>query len=204
MELLIKKGVSLFIQGLLALFPIIVTVYVVGWFLSFVMRIAGNFLVLVPKELRSIQIVEWSAQLFVIIIIVALLMLFGLLVRTIFGKNLINLADRFIGSIPVVKILYKTSKQVIDLFSLRKTSSSMRPVLVEYPSPGIWMVAFNTGPAGNDLSPDGADHCTVFIPTTPNPTSGFLCVIPTVKIRPLGITTEQALKIILTAGAVKK
>jgi uncharacterized membrane protein len=175
----------------------------VVWLISFIMRIAGNFLVFIPEDLRSIHIIKWGVQLLVVAGSVSLLIVFGSLVRTIVGRNLINITDKIIGSIPIIRTLYKTSKQVIDLFSLRKTSSNMRPVLVEYPSPGIWVVAFNTGPAGNDLSPDENEYYTVFIPTTPNPTSGFLCIVPAAKIRPLNISTEQAFKLILTAGAVK-
>jgi uncharacterized membrane protein len=204
MKAMLKNGTQLFLQGLLALLPIILSFYAVVWLFTVVMKLAANFLVFFPSDIRMIWFVEWTVQILVIGFITALLIAFGLLVRTIIGKNMLRIADKIIGAIPIVKVLYNTSKQVIELFSLRKTTANMRPVLVEYPSQGIWVVGFHTGPAGEELSPNSEEHFTVFIPTTPNPTSGFLCVMPVSKIRPLEISMEQAVKLILTAGAVKK
>jgi uncharacterized membrane protein len=115
-----------------------------------------------------------------------------------------KIADRIIESIPFLKIFYRTSRQVIELISIQKASSSLRPVLVEYPSKDMWMIAFYTGPAGKVLSPEAETLHTVFIPAAPNPTNGFLCILPSVKIRPLAISMQQAVKVIFTGGMVKQ
>jgi uncharacterized membrane protein len=205
MKKTINRGVRLFLQGLLSLLPIIISLYAVTWFISLAMRGVGIFLVFIPKEYRAIHAVELCVQFIGLIAVVFGIMLFGLMIRTIIGKNVVRIVDRIIGSIPIVKVLYNTSKQVIEIFSLRKKTSSLQPVLVEYPSKDIWVIAFNTGPAGKDLSPEINDeYYTVFVPTTPNPTSGYLCVVSSVKIRQLAISTELALKLIFTAGTIKQ
>ncbi|MBN1498967.1 MAG: DUF502 domain-containing protein [Spirochaetes bacterium] len=98
--------------------------------------------------------------------------------------------------------VYKASEQVISVIA-QKQPFYNNPVLIEYPTPGVWAVAFNTGEIDFKEFTDGKKRFTVFIPTTPNPTSGFMAIIPEDKLKKLDINAEDALKLILTGGIIK-
>lgn len=109
-----------------------------------------------------------------------------------------------VALLPLLAPVYRATRQVADVVAGPRDRFFSRPVLVEYPSEGIWAVAFNTGAVDPDLAPEtGSAYVTVFIPTTPNPTSGFLAFVPTARVRPLRLSVEEAMKLVLTGGVVK-
>jgi uncharacterized membrane protein len=205
MKKMAKKAVTYFLQGLLALLPLIITLFLAYKLLKFLTGIIRNFLVFVPEQYRNLPFVAPATKLASAILLFVLIALFGLLIKTLVGKHLVRKIDELLSSIPGVSVIYRSSRQVIDLLSMNRSESSMRPVLVEFPSAGRWTIAFNTGPASAALSPEpGKQYFTVFVPTTPNPTGGYMLILTGEQMKPLTITVEQAIKLILTGGMVKE
>jgi uncharacterized membrane protein len=137
--------------------------------------------------------------------LVTLITFFGLFVRTVFGRVLLSITDSCFMHIPGLRPIYKAVRQVIGSFSTSKKSFFSNPVLVEYPSKGIWTIGFNTGEVPADFKPFAEEvRFSVFIPTTPNPTSGFLMIVTESQIRPLNMKTDRAMQFLLTGGVVKE
>ena len=204
MNKMLKKGLTCFAQGLLALLPLIVTIYLVTIIFRIVERIVDNALIFIPRDFRDIPAVFVSVEIITAILMFVSIALFGLIVRTLLGKALVSKMDSVFLSIPVLKSVYKATRQAVNMLGSKKDRLFNRPVLVEYPSPGIWVVAFNTGSVNEALTGyEPEKRYTVFIPTTPNPTSGFLAIVPEYKIKPLNVSVEDAMKLVLTGGIVK-
>jgi len=206
MKKTISKVFRNFLQGLLALLPVIVTVYVAIFLFKIAGRLLDNILFFLPYAYRDMPVVILIVEAVTIIFIVLSIASFGLLVRTLIGKALIKRMDALFNAIPGVSTIYRATRQLIDIFASKKDSMFTRPVLVEWPTEGTWSLGFNTGTA-NALFPNNPAQTTIyysiFIPTTPNPTSGFLTMVPAHKVRQLDMTVEHAVKIVLTGGMVK-
>jgi uncharacterized membrane protein len=198
-----KKIFTYFIQGLLALLPLIVSGYLLVFLFKMVEDLLKNVLIFLPRTYRDIPIVVISSEIIAGLLLFSLMALMGFIVKSIIGKAFIQSLDSLFIAIPGLNTIYNAVRQVIDLFVVKKDSFLTKPVLVEYPSPGIWAVAFNTGEMPDSPDNSGRKLFTVFIPTTPNPTSGFLAVVPSEKIFPLNISVEDAVKMVLTGGMVK-
>lgn len=204
MKFTTKKVITYFFQGLLALLPLIVTGYVAFLVLSIVKGLAGNVLGLLPESLRDIGLIYALLEGLFIVAIFLAVVFFGMIVGTMVGSNILKLVDGFFAKVPGLNKIYDATKQVAGIFSSGKKQFFTQPVLVQYPSPGIWAVAFNTGEAGEIYKEEGKGiSYTVFIPTTPNPTSGFLAIVHEDQIKKIDISVEDAIKLILTGGMVK-
>ncbi len=193
-----------FLQGLLALLPLIVSWFVINFLFNWARAALETILVFIPYHYREIPfwavVIEILTALFLVVLIAG----FGFMVKTIIGKTIIAKVDVFFSSIPLLKSIYKATRQIVDMVGGPEGSESFftRPVLVEYPSADIWVIAFNTG-AVRDPSGAKRECHTLFVPTSPNPTSGFMIIMPDYKIRPLDIPVEDAVKMVLTGGMVK-
>lgn len=204
MNRFLKKNITHFIQGLLALLPLIVTGYVVFLLMSFVSGFTDRVLKLLPGFISDIGVLRITIECISVAIVFFAIMFFGIFVRTVIGSKILTMIDSFFEKLPGLNRIYNATKQVAEIFRSGDRQFFTEPVLVQYPSPGIWAVAFNTGEVGEAFKKMGhVKSYTVFIPTTPNPTSGFLAVIPEDKIRKLDIPVEDAIKLILTGGMVK-
>ncbi|MBN1308254.1 MAG: DUF502 domain-containing protein [Chitinispirillaceae bacterium] len=205
MKNMLRKAVTLFIQGFLALLPLIVSIYVILFLFSFVEGAAEQAIIMLPATLGRLQVVRFIIQLVLMALLFFAIVFFGIFIRTVVGSSLMKWIDGFFNRMPGLNTIYFSTKQVVDVFRSGKKQFFTHPVLVEYPSPGIWSIGFNTGElAENGLfTVDHKKRFTVFIPTTPNPTSGFLAVLTEDKIRQLNVTVEDAIKMILTGGMVK-
>ena len=204
MRALARKLVSSFVQGLLALLPLLVSLYLGVILVKFVGRIIDDALILLPRDMRDVPLWIFLTEAGVVVAFFVLVAALGSVVRTMFGRTVVRGLDRTFAGIPVLAPVYRATRQVVDVVSGRPQRFFTRPVLVEYPSGGIWSVAFHTGPAPAALSPDPSEeYVTVFIPTTPNPTSGWLAVVPARQVRALAMSVEDAMKLVLTGGVVK-
>jgi len=199
-----RRVMRCFFQGLLALLPLLVTIWFVTLLFNIAERMLDDLLVFVPKEYRGITWLVAAVETAAAASVFFAMAVFGFLMRTIFGKATVRFIDSFLEGIPGIGSVYKTTRQVIGLFNKPGENSLGKPVFVEYPSAGIWSLGFDTGKISARMLPDGAvEHHTVFIPTTPNPTTGFFAVVSTAKIRQAPLTTEEAFKLIFTGGMVK-
>ncbi|HQO10068.1 MAG TPA: DUF502 domain-containing protein [Clostridiales bacterium] len=203
MKRLSKTAFSYFIQGLLALLPLIVTIWVIKLVYRFMEGIIEDFIFFIPQEYLNTH--QFIIKIATITVMFFAIMGFGILMRTVMGKLLLSLTDSFFMHIPGLRPIYKAVRQVIDSFSTNKKSFFSNPVLIEYPSKNIWTIGFNTGEVTPEFNPDPTvKRFSVFIPTTPNPTSGFLMIVTTEQIRNLPMKTEKAMQFLLTGGVVKE
>jgi uncharacterized membrane protein len=138
-----------------------------------------------------------------LIIVFVALTLLGFLTANLVGRTLVQAGERILERLPIVRPLYRGLKQVFEtLFS--KTGSTFRKVgLVEFPAPGMWSLVFISSPPGSDITarlPTQEEHVSVFMPCTPNPTTGFFFYLPRREVIELDITVEAAMTLIMSAG----
>lgn len=138
-----------------------------------------------------------------IITLVLIIILTGIVARNYFGRKLVNLGDKFVERIPLINRIYVATKQISKAFLSSKREVFKKAILFEYPRKGVYSIGFYTqdtrGPAQEAID---EDVVSVFLPTTPNPTSGFLLFIPKTDVIELDLTIEEALKLIISGGAV--
>ncbi len=183
-----------FIAGIVVLIPIGITLYLT----LFIVKVSSKIL---PKEINPNNYLPYNIPGIEIIIALLLITLIGWLSLSFIGKKLLNIFDNILNKIPILRTIYSAFSQMLDTFTKSKTSKQ-NVVLVEYPRKGTWAVGFatnkNTGEIKNKI---GQEVVSVFVPTTPNPTSGFLLMFPKEDVIYLDITFEQASKFIVSAGS---
>ena len=182
-----------FIAGVVVLIPIGITVYLTILFVSVSSRI-------LPKEINPNHYLPYNIPGVEIIISIALITLIGWISLSFIGKRLLDLFNKFLNRIPILRTIYSAIGQMTETF--RSTDSKKKNVvLVEYPRKGSWAVGFatnkNSGEIKNKIN---KNLINVFVPTTPNPTSGFLLMFPEDEVIYLDLTFEEASKFIVSAG----
>jgi uncharacterized membrane protein len=156
----------------------------------------------VPNSLRNRPSLEMVWDILATLIVIALVTLLGLVSRYVFGKFFFSIGDRFIQSIPGVNTVYNTVKQIVNTFSSQGRHMFSKVVLVEFPRKGCWTIGFLTSTAqGEAQSRTNEEVWTVFVPTTPNPTSGFLLMLPRSSIVELDMAVGDGMKMIISGGA---
>jgi len=193
-----------FLTGMFLLAPLVVTL----WVLSKVIEVVGGtfrplFLVVLPDFLRDRPTLNLVWDLVATLIVLLLVTLLGYVSKHLFGKYLLSLGERIILSIPGVNAVYNTVKQIVDTFGAKKRNLFNKVVLIEFPRKGSWVVGFLTSKAqGEAQAKTSEDVWTVFVPTTPNPTSGFLVFIPSRDIIELEMSVGEGMKLIISGGGV--
>ena len=188
-----------FIAGLLVWVPLVVTFLLV----RFTINLVDRTLVLVPRKYRPEELLGFEIPGVGLVLTIVVMLITGAIVANLFGRRLVNIWEDFLSKIPFVRTVYSTVKQVTStLFS--DTSQSFREVvLVEYPRKGTWVLAFVTGETPEFLTQAAKKELiNLFVPTTPNPTSGFYVMVEPKDIRKLEISVEDGLKMILSAGVI--
>ncbi len=138
-----------------------------------------------------------------VIVLVTTLWLTGVAVTNMAGQWLLNQSNRLLSNIPIVKSIYNSVKQVSDTLFSSSGQAFREAVLVQYPRQGSWTIAFVTGkPSGEVADALGSEHVTLYVPTTPNPTSGFMLIVPRADVRVLDMSVDEALKYIISMGVV--
>ncbi|SEK51094.1 Uncharacterized membrane protein [Roseateles sp. YR242] len=202
------------ITGLLVWLPLAITVWVLLWVLGiidgvFIWLLSAVQAVLPDSARASIRELHNIPGLGVLVLVGAL-MLTGMFVANMFGQWWFRQWDRLLFKIPIVKSIYSSVKQVSDTLFSSSGNAFREAVLVPYPHPHSWTIAFVTGkPAGevaeqlSGLSGVAAEeHVSLYVPTTPNPTSGFFLMMPRAQLRPLAMSVDEALKYIISMGVV--
>jgi uncharacterized membrane protein len=134
---------------------------------------------------------------------IVILFFAGLFARNFFGKKLLSWWDYLIRAIPGVRSIYSATKQIVDTVSQSNSKSFREVVLVEYPRKDIWCIAFVTGKTKGEVQKTTEDEMvSIFLPTTPNPTSGFLLFLPRRDVKTLNMTVDQGIKMVISAGIV--
>ncbi len=188
-----------FVAGLLIWLPLVATY----WVLMFSIRLVDRSLLLLPEQYRPENLIGFEIPGLGVILTLAMVILTGFLAASFFGRSMVTAWESILSRIPLVRSVYGAVKQItVSLFS--DTSNSFREVvLVEYPRRGMWMLAFVTGEAPKKVEAVlGGPMINIYVPTTPNPTSGYYIMVPQQDVRKLNISIETGLKMILSAGVV--
>lgn len=187
-----------FLAGLAVLVPLVVT-YLILKFL--ILSADALLLSFIPERFWPESVWGISIPGVGLVAIIVLILFIGMLTRHYVGKKALRLGDRVISRIPIGAGIYNATKQFMNTFISDKEQQFKGVVVVEYPRRGSWVMGFVTKtPDRRILNVDEREWTTVFVPTTPNPTSGFLIMVPHEETKPLGISTDEAFKFIVSAG----
>jgi uncharacterized membrane protein len=195
------------ITGLLVWTPLAITLWVLLWVLGLMDGMFSWFLSLtqavLPEGARAgIEMLRHVPGLGVVVLLLVL-WLTGLFVANIFGQWWLVQWNRLLHKIPIVKSIYSSVKQVSDTLFSSSGNAFREAVLVQYPRAGSWTIAFITGaPSGEVARHLATPHVSVYVPTTPNPTSGFFLMMPRADVVPLAMSVDEALKYIISMGVV--
>ncbi|NJR52997.1 MAG: DUF502 domain-containing protein [Leptolyngbyaceae cyanobacterium CSU_1_3] len=192
------------IAGLLVVIPLATTIWLTLTIASWVI----NFLTRIPKQLNPFDgmqpiVVNLLNLLVGLAVPLSCILLIGLMARNIAGRWLLDFGERILQAIPLAGAVYKTLKQLLETILRDSNGRFRRVVLVEYPRVGVWSIGFVTGALGSEVRSHFADEMlSVFIPTTPNPTTGWYAIVPESNVITLSMPIEDAFKVIISGGIV--
>jgi len=191
---------SWFLTGILVMTPLILTIYVAWAFITFV----DNLVVpLVPFDYRPSNYLPFSIPGLGLIIVFIFTTFVGLLATGLFGRTLIRIWENILNRMPVVRSVYSAIKQILETVMATQSDAFRQAVLVQYPRKDIWAIGFVTGSTKGEVGKRvDKKMVNVFMPTTPNPTSGFLLFFPEEDLIFLNMSVEDALKLVVSGGMV--
>ena len=188
-----------FLTGLLIWVPLVIT----GWVLSFIVSTLDQSLRLLPEAIHPQTLTGFAIPGVGALLTLAMILLTGLLATNFIGQKLVVWWEMLLARIPFVNSVYHSVKQVSDTLFSSSGNAFRKALLVQYPREGSWTIAFLTGkPGGDVLNHLDGDYVSVYVPTTPNPTSGFFLMIPKRDVVELEMTVDEALKYIISMGVV--
>jgi uncharacterized membrane protein len=195
------------VAGLLVWLPLAITIGILGWLLGAFDSVFSALLsataAVLPRSATSV--IELLRQIpgLGVLVLGAVLLLTGVFVTNIFGQWAVDRWDKLMGRIPIVKSIYNSVKQVSDTLFSSSGNAFREAVLVQYPRQGSWTIAFVTGKPGGEVALRlPGDYVSVYVPTTPNPTSGFFLMMPRGDVLPLAMSVDEALKYVISMGVV--
>ncbi|MBR9970611.1 DUF502 domain-containing protein [Magnetospirillum sulfuroxidans] len=184
-----------FFAGILVTAPVSITFYLAWQFIKFMDNQVSP---LVPPEINPQY---WGFPGFGLIAVIVGLTLIGMLTAGFVGRFLVRVYDIFLQRMPVLSGIYSAVKQIFETMLAQKANAFREVALIEYPRKGMWTMAFITGRTSGEIGTMFAeDMVNVFVPTTPNPTSGFLLFLPRSEVRVLDMNVEEGLKMVISTG----
>jgi uncharacterized membrane protein len=188
---------SYLIAGLVVWLPILITMGV----LRFIIDLLDN---LIPKAYQPEQLLGHYIPGVGVIFSLVLLLITGMLATNFLGQRLVAWNDSLLSRIPLVRSIYNTVKQAINAVMSTNSEAFRKVVLIEYPRKGLWSIAFQTGTVNREINAKTQEEMiSVFIPTTPNPTSGFLMIVPKQDAIELNMSIDAALKYTISLGVMQ-
>jgi uncharacterized membrane protein len=188
-----------FITGLLIWVPLAIT----AWVLALIVRTMDQSLLLLPASVRPENLLGVYIPGIGVIATLFVVFLTGLVTANIIGQRLVRFWEGVLSRIPVVKSVYYSVKQVSDTLFSSSGEAFRKALLVQYPREGIWTIAFQTGQPGGDVANYlMGEYVSIYVPTTPNPTSGFFLMLPRKDVIELDMSVDEALKYIISMGVV--
>ena len=182
-------------SGIVALIPILITFAVLRWVFNIT---AGILLPVIDDVVGGWPPLAEAAL--AVLILLALVYLLGEIAAHVVGRRILALVEALVLRLPLVKTIYSVSKQVVGAFQGQGSKAFKSVAYVDFPHPGLKSVAFVTS---DFVKPDGSEWSTIFIPTTPNPTTGFLQIVERGKLERTGMTVEEGIKMIMSLGVLK-
>ena len=189
-----------FLAGVLVTAPLGITAWLIY---SFVDYVDTTILPLIPEPYNPELYLEHSVPGLGVLILLIVITLIGALVTNFLGRYMVRTGERILARVPVVRSIYGLIKQVFDAVLAQSSTAFREVVLVEYPRKGVWVIGFVTStPAAEIKERIGADVVYVFVPTSPNPTSGFLLIIQQAEVIRLKMSVEEGIKLVISGGIV--
>ncbi|MEO9135882.1 MAG: DUF502 domain-containing protein [Casimicrobiaceae bacterium] len=187
------------IAGLVVWVPLGITL----WVLHFLLTSLDQILLVLPEAAQPRALFGFDIPGLGVVVAFLILFITGVIAANFFGLRLIRAWESILGRIPFVKSIYSSVKQVSDTLLSDKGQAFRKALLVEFPRPGSWTIAFQTGTPAAAVAPHlPGDHISVYVPTTPNPTGGYFLMLPRAQVRELDMTVDEALKYIISMGVV--
>ncbi len=199
-----KSTRTAFFAGVILLAPLSITLLVFSWLVENIGgRFRSYFFFYLPDTLldRANLVLLWNVLATVLVLV--LVTLLGYLSRYFIGRYIILITERIVRTVPFVNTVYTTVKQIADTFSLQKRAVFQKVVLVEFPRPGAFALGFLTSQAKGEIQERTNENLlNVFLPTTPNPTSGFLLMFSANEVTELDMSVAEGMKVIISGGAL--
>jgi uncharacterized membrane protein len=187
-----------FLSGLLVFLPVAITLWVVGW----VIDLLDSVLAVLPAALHPNSYLPVPIPRLGAVVTLALILFLGILTRGVATRRILAAWDNVLGRIPVFRGVYSAVQKLVQTF-LGQSQTNRQVVMIEYPRKGIFTVGFSMGRAWHELEKQNeAPMINVFVPTMPNPTSGFYLLVPANEVSPLSMSMEEALKLITSGGLI--
>jgi uncharacterized membrane protein len=187
------------LSGLLVIVPVAITVAVLQWIIGTLDRT----LLILPAAWHPDKLIGIHIPGFGVLLTLGILLLVGAVVSNFVGKRLVSWGDQVVSRIPVVRSIYSSVKQVSDTLFSESGNAFRTAVLVQWPRPGVWTIAFVTGAPGGEVTDHlGDDFLSVYVPTTPNPTGGYFVMLPKSDCIELKMSVDEALKYVISMGVV--
>lgn len=193
-----------FITGIVVVLPLGVTIIVINFLLQRLGTPASNFFFwYLDPGWRNLPAVNFALEAISVLVVFLLITLLGYGSRFVLGRIILSGLERLLDRVPFINTVYRTVKQIVDTFSAQKKAIFQEVVLIEYPRKRCYVLGFLTSTARGETQEATGEHIVnIFVPTTPNPTSGFLLMLPEEDITHLGMSIADGMKLIISGGAV--
>jgi len=192
-----------FLTGIVVAGPLAITIYIVWWFIDTVDSWVKK---IVPERFWPDSYLPFHIPGLGVIFALLGLTLLGFLAANLAGRTLISLGEAILGRMPVIRSIYRGMKQIFETLFAQSGTSFRKVGIIEFPSKGMWSLVFISAPPSEALAgnlPPGETYLSVFLPCTPNPTTGFYFFLPAHEVTEVSLTTEDAAKLIMSCGVIQ-
>ena len=198
---IVSKIKSYFLTGVIVAAPVTITAYMAYHLVLWINDVTSQ---LIPQQWKIGNFVPYAVPGFGLILLLAALFVIGMLTTGFVGRFFVNLGERIIREMPFISSFYSLIKQIFETFLSQKSRSFSEVVLVEYPRKGLWTIAFVSKEitGGEVDEKTGQTNLSIYVPTTPNPTSGFLIFVPEKDVIKLDMSVEDGIKYVISCGIV--
>lgn len=187
------------LAGLLVLLPLMITVWVLNWIIGTL----DQTLQILPEHWQPDRLLGIHIPGFGVLLALLIVLAIGALASNFLGRRLVSWWDSLLGRIPIVRSIYSSVKKVSDTLFSEKGNAFRKALLVQWPRPGVWTIAFLTGAPGGDVARHlSDDYLSVYVPTTPNPTGGYFVMLKRSDCIELDMTVDEALTYVISMGVV--
>ena len=194
-----KKLQKYLIAGLLVWLPIVVTVLL----FRFLITLMDQTLILLPSQIRPEAVIGFKLPGLGLILTLLVLIITGIFAANFVGKSMVNFGEKIFKKIPIVRSVYSAAKNFADIVFSDTGQSFKKVLLIQYPRKGVYSLAFQTSTnLGEVQKKTGSDVVCTFVPTTPNPTSGFIIILPKADVIEMDMEVDEAFKMIVSLGVV--
>jgi uncharacterized membrane protein len=190
---------NIFLTGLAVIVPVGLTIYI----LVFLIGMMDGLLTLVPQRYHPTALFGFHIPGLGIVVTILLILVCGLMAQSILGKRIVVFGEGLLDKIPFVRSIHMATKKIVDSMVFYRSRGFKKVVLVEFPRPGAYTLAFMTGIPGQNIQQKTGRRCvSVYVPTTPNPTSGYFILFPEADVIQMDMSVEEAFTLIISCGIV--